>query len=169
MCQFKSAIYLESGKVLETPYEDSHEKILAAHGIADNGIPADFVKIECVPQDNPKDITDWKFVVDMPDDELPYWWNDGHETTAEKAMRKLIAEKYLHIGETIETVDYNGYFYDCKIGSITGGKQWLRDNSTISTVSGGKQWLWDNSTIETVSGGKQELRENSKIIKKEEA
>ncbi len=163
MCEFKSAIYLESGKVLDLPNDDSHKNILEAHGIPDKGIPADFVKIECVPQENPKDIFNWKFIVDMSDDELPDWWNDGHAKTAEKAMRKLIVEKYLHIGETIETVDYNGYFYDCKIGSISGGVQNLWGNSTISTVSGGRQDLWGNSTIGTVSGGRQHLHDNSTI------
>ena len=184
MCQFKSAIYLASGKILWLKNEDSHEKILAAHKIEDKDLPADFVKIECVPQENPKDIFNWKFIVDMSDDELPDWWNDGHAKTAEKAIRDIVAENYIFIDKTLAEVDSNGYFYDCKIGSIAGGEQWLRDtstietvsggeqllhdNSTIGTVSGGRQELWGNSTIETVSGGEQWLHDNSKIIKKEE-
>ena len=165
MCQFKSAIYTENGEIFEFPNEDSHQKILKAHGKSDKGIPADFVKIELVPRKNPKDINDWEFIIDMPPTDLPKWWNKGHSAIAEQEFRKLVTEKYLHIDKTIKVVDFTGYFYDCKIGKINGGKQWLYDDSSIKEISGGEQMLYYNSIIKKVCGGTQTLYGNSKINK----
>ena len=73
MCQFLSAIVLQSGEVLTHPMLDSHADIIKRYNINDTDHRQRFAKVELIPDDW-MNVDTWTFKLD--EDTKPDWWDD---------------------------------------------------------------------------------------------
>ena len=71
MCEFKSALVLQSEEIITSPFTESHEDLIEIGGIKDNGKA--FVRIEFVPTDNQYANID-KYVLKVDQEDTPDWW-----------------------------------------------------------------------------------------------
>ena len=87
MCKFKSAIVTRNGDIFEYPETDSHEVIIAAHGLKDDGSPIasrSWIRVEFTPPKDIKEITDqskWELCVD--EFSAPDWWAEIKDSVRE--------------------------------------------------------------------------------------
>ena len=92
MCQHRSYIVLESGKVLSLEKDDSHEKIREAFNVRDTNLEAGRqTSLEMLPVDL-TDCSTWKLHFDSTKHD---WWTDNHEKAVREQLRRDHA-KYWH-------------------------------------------------------------------------
>ena len=154
MCSFFSAIIKKNGDMVEySEYTDSHEDLISAAKLRDDGVGQDFVRIKLLPPDKLKgieDVKNWEFKVDQSD--TPNWWNDLVEKSEAKVRRRV--KRMLIIDEERDILVGGCHILiNSKINNFIGGRiAWLLGESTINDVMGNAtiKNVWDNATIKNV-------------------
>ena len=90
MCQAFSCIVTKEGSVYWKAGVDSHENIIDLFKkkdklLTDNKLPADFVRIEIIPENNDYLNPDGKWIFKL-DDKKPEWWNKEYEKLCWNAL-----------------------------------------------------------------------------------
>ena len=90
MCRFKSGIFRRDGRLLTSPWTESHEELVTIFSLSDQQNPeyAHFVRLEYVPTD--KTFTRFTLRVDEP--RTPGWFDDEQRAVAESAFASYIAK-----------------------------------------------------------------------------
>ena len=156
MCSFFSAIIKKNGDMVEySEYTDSHEDLISAAKLRDDGVGQDFVRIKLLPPDKLKgieDVKNWEFKVDQSD--TPNWWNDLVEKSEAKVRRRV--KRMLIIDEERDILVGGCHILiNSKINNFIGGRiAWLLGESTIKDVRGNAtiKDVRDNATINNVRG-----------------
>ena len=81
MCHFKSAIALKNGDIIHDDHTDSHEILIAAHGLKDDGrATRTWVRVEFVPTEGWEGVEDeTKWTLKLDESNTPAWWEDVRE------------------------------------------------------------------------------------------
>jgi hypothetical protein len=89
VCNHKSAIVLKNGDLIHSPYTDSHEDLIEAFGLTDNGKGA-FVRVEYRPVEK-SDLADIKkYSLRVDQDETPRWWSEAAAKRAEDRLKEIV-------------------------------------------------------------------------------
>lgn len=87
MCEFKSAIVLQSEEIITSPFTESHEDLIDMVEIKDNGHA--FVRVEFVTTNNQYADLD-KYVLKVDQKDTPDWWTTEVVERVTTNMRELI-------------------------------------------------------------------------------
>jgi len=98
MCQAFSCIVTKEGSVYWKAGVDSHENIIDLFKakdklLIDNKLPADFVRIDVVPENNDYLNKDGKWIFEL-DDKEPKWWNKNYRDLCYTEFKKWKKEIY---------------------------------------------------------------------------
>jgi len=89
MCQIFSGVVTRMGELYRSDYTDSHEDIVAIHGLSD-GVMQHIVRVEYVPRDgNYADLDSYGLHVDEASP--PEWFDDEMRMRVEAAFRNCVA------------------------------------------------------------------------------
>ena len=90
MCKFLSAIVTRDGRVLSAPeYTDSHEDLIAAFGLRDNGLDH-FCRVEYTPKGAEYDNLD-SYVLRLDEDDEPSWWAERKDDVEAELRHRIEA------------------------------------------------------------------------------
>ena len=141
MCSFKSGIYTRDGRLLMSPFTDSHDELLIIFGLTDQNTPecARFVRLEYQPN------ADYSaFVMKVDELRTPGWFDEEQRQLAESGFaayiekisvrepqQLLIGGQYLlYDGATVEQVS------NCAIVAMLGSSRvgTMRESSQVGTM-----------------------------------
>ncbi len=114
MCRPVSAVLTKDDALFGNCH--SHEEILSLHGIKDDAINPDFVRVELCPEgwDFTNPVKEWRYTVDQ--DYLPSWYVGDYD---ESRVRSAVVEwcnTHLHIGEDVVLVEVGAeILVDCNV------------------------------------------------------
>ena len=142
MCEFKSALVLQSEEIITYPFTESHEDLIDIVGIKDNGKA--FVRIEFVPANNQYTDVD-KYVLKVDQKDTPDWWTTEVVERTTTKMKELIRRMIVTGDKTI----------------IVGGQYILKNCSVktckacnIAAMLGSSEVgvMWDSSKVGKMLG-----------------
>ena len=93
MCDFLSVIVKKDGEILCDPYTDSHEDLIAAHGLDDSKLREGFVRGEFKPGDYKDYDKPDKYILRIDEQLKPEWFKEIEETVA--VQLKAIIERMI--------------------------------------------------------------------------
>ena len=153
MCNFKSALFLKNGDMVESEHTDSHESLILSAELRDNSeFFQYFVRVELNPPEdlnNISDIKKWRFKVDQLD--TPDWWSKIKNNCEEKLRTKV--SKMILVNE--------------KKNILLGGT-WILIDSCIKEIYNSRIIaMFDSSQIGTMrdSSKVNTMRDSSKVLK----
>ena len=178
MCNFKSALFLKNGDMVESEHTDSHESLILSAELRDNSeFFQYFVRVELNPPEdlnNISDIKKWRFKVDQLD--TPDWWSKIKNNCEEKLRTKvskmiLVNEKKnILLGGTWILVNSNiQEVHNSRIISIHGTSviNTMRDSSKVDTMwdSSEVNAMWDSSEVNAMRDSSEvnAMRDSSKV------
>ena len=145
MCEFLSALLLESGELLTHPMLDSHSDLVHYFKIRDDDLRQRFAKIELTPGNNWLDPDTWAWRLDEPT--RPDWLTEDAEAGAARRLRDRARRMILSGGEHTLIVDGcwivggSALVRDVRAGRILR----VQDSATVRDV-------WGSATVQDVRG-----------------
>ena len=171
MCNFFSAIILESGPALFSWDSDFHETIKEENKLEDNKLPPDFVPVELTPPNGnygETDLSKWIFKTDL--DSIPDWYDPKKaRKKAEEALAVFIKERFLINLELDEVKDRNlKAIVNCKINKLINcnvGVMWESSNVGEMRESSKVGVMWESSNVGVMrdSSNVGVMRESSNV------
>lgn len=159
MCEFLSALVLESGEVLTHPILDSHSDLALRYNIRDDDGVQRFAKVELLP-DNWLDVDTWRFTLD--EQSAPVWWDavkDQAETKLRTKARNMILTSGTHALIADGVWILGG---DVIVEHMVGGRiMAMQDSSQVGAMLGSSQVgaMWDSSQV-------REMRDSSQVLRR---
>ena len=168
MCKFLSAIVTNKEEIICMPeYTDSHEDLIDAHELNDNGTA--FVRVEFAPENDGElaEIDKYKFKLD----ELarPKWFSPEMEARVAANLRERVSRMIL-IGVKRKLLLGGCWILkNCEIVIIQSARILLIIDAEITTVGGNAKItnMWNNAKITDVRDNVKiaSVRDNAKILK----
>ena len=174
MCNFLSAIYLRTGKLIcHSTCTDSHSELLEANKISERVTDApvqQFVRLELVP---PKEFTTdtSKWSEEIDDHEVPNWFDKAARFDAFEQMREIIREAVVsgNQGLVFEKLliisDGSVKTRGCRVITLNGSKVEARNGSSVDARSGSKVVVRYGSSVEAYNGSSVKAYNGSKVTK----
>ena len=159
MCNFLSAIFTRSGKLICEPlYTDSHSELLEWAGIEERETTApvqQFVRLELLPPSKAADwleVENWESRID--DHEIPEWFDRAKRFDAFEQMREIITDAI---------VDGDGRLTFGKLIIARSGAVRCR-GSRVVAHSGSSVVAHSGSSVDARSGSSVDARSGSSVV-----
>ena len=155
MCEFKSALVLQSEEIVTSPFTESHEDLIDMVELKDNGKA--FVRIEFSPANNQYADVD-KYVLKCDQKDTPDWWTTEVVQRVTVRMRDLIRRMIVTEDKVIlvggQYILQNCSVKKCKSCNIVAMLESsnvgvMRDSSKVDEMrdSSKVDEMWDSSNV----------------------
>ena len=160
MCRFLSAIVRRNGDILCNPLTDSHEELIALHGLRDSKEGA-FARVEYSPPDSASiaDLSKYRLTID--EQRTPDWFDESMRDRVTSRLRDIVSRmivtdhRPILLGGTWIIAD--GARIDtaklCRIVAMHGGTITFMRGGTVTHMRGGAITNMDGGTVTYMHDG----------------
>jgi len=162
MCKFYSAVISKNGELYHNQFTTSHEDIVSAYNLRDNGM---ICRVEFYPDDDKDIFSPSKYKLHL-DDKKPLWWTEEISEKTERSLLTVIKRMIITEDQDLvlgKCVLLNG----CKVSNIKNSIVYYMENSHVNVMLGNSQVneMWGNSQVNEMWGNSQVnvMLENSHV------